>query len=115
MDVYRLTTFPGDDTATKLRSRRVFSIRTENGSYVFTATAMSKVARYLEDLLRTPVIDETGLDGRYTLQLKYEPRDADAFNAELKKHGLALERSREPIDVFVVRDAAETASPDATN
>ena len=71
---------------------------------------MSKIARWVEDAIRIPVIDETGLEGRYNSRLEIASSDVDSPIRSLKKHGLSLERSRESIEVFVVRAMMESDS-----
>jgi uncharacterized protein (TIGR03435 family) len=67
----------------------------------------------LEEIFETPVIDRTGLTGRYDAKLKWrEPRSGHPNLDELKQAlldqlGLELVPSREPIEVLVVERAKD--------
>jgi uncharacterized protein (TIGR03435 family) len=95
------------------------------GSPSVTATGqcilMSSLARNLSTLVETPVIDKTGLVGRWDYILAYDPslpstdrQLADVpslFAAVSEQLGLQLQRERESVDVLVI----ETVQPPAEN
>ncbi|MEM1451994.1 MAG: redoxin domain-containing protein [Planctomycetota bacterium] len=59
---------------------------------------------WFENVLRTPVIDETGLDERYDLKLEWV--DGGSFRAELARVGLELERATRPVQCLVVEPSS---------
>jgi len=61
----------------------------------------------IESEMNVPVIDETGLTGRYDVELNWQPRagekNSDAFRRALREQlGLELVPDRRPIDTLVV-------------
>jgi uncharacterized protein (TIGR03435 family) len=95
-------------------------IRTSCGQMTGTITPMANLAVYLERQLRRPVVDRTGLPGRYTFQVEWTPDSGPCsetgssdgpslFTALQEKLGLKLESTKGPVDVIVV-DHAEKAS-----
>jgi uncharacterized protein (TIGR03435 family) len=84
---------------------------------------MSSIAATLSNMVDRPVIDETGLDGRYDLRLKFDPTFQKRFDgqtiannatddpsifAAFQDLGLKLEPRRTAVETIVV-DAAEKA------
>jgi uncharacterized protein (TIGR03435 family) len=82
---------------------------------------MSSIAATLSNILDRPVIDQTGLDGRYDFRLKFDPTlqkrfdgqtaannatDDPSIFAALQDLGLKLEPRRTAVEIVVV-DAAE--------
>ena len=80
------------------------------GRFSFTGTPMNMLTMNLEEYLQVPVLDRTGLDGNYDMQITWdEPRNGgnpeglkEALENEL---GLELVPSREVIDALVVEKA----------
>ncbi len=83
---------------------------------------VSRTLADLTDLLAShvdrPILDKTGLSGRYDFTLEFErnnpdttrlPGDTSVFNAARKQLGLALVAAKEPVPIVVV-DHAEKAS-----
>jgi uncharacterized protein (TIGR03435 family) len=96
-----------------------------NGSFaageptVMRGVTMAALARALSAKLGRPVVDRTGLDGRFELELRYTmPRDPvttasdpaggapELFTALQEQLGLKLEATRGPVEVLVI-DSAE--------
>ena len=76
------------------------------GPFSMSATTMNELSRMLEHLLGTPVIDETGLEGRYDIELTGPHESVDAFLRAMKEQpGLALARDRRDVEMVVVRRA----------
>jgi uncharacterized protein (TIGR03435 family) len=89
-----------------------FSSREEPYHIAGRKVPLTKLAAYLTLLLRTPVIDKTGLLGDFDFELVWgaqgeerpsgPPDPAEVAAVLGEQTGLALVRSKEPIDVLVV-------------
>lgn len=81
------------------------------------AVEMGPLVRDLYDWTGRPVVDRTGLTGRFDFTLNWAPEgsiDTDApsiFTAVQEQLGLKLEPTRGPVDVLVV-DSAERPTPE---
>lgn len=79
-----------------------------------TCVSMSDLADRLSRSpfqLDRPVIDFTGLTGRYDLALDWAPTDL-IFSALEEQLGLRLEARKMPLEVLVIDHAARTSRPD---
>lgn len=85
----------------------------------FTNNSMSDFALGMQAYLDRPVVDETGLPGRYDFTLKWTPDTSPAsepdaapgiFTAVQEQLGLKLEATKGPADVLVI-DHVERPSP----
>lgn len=87
--------------------------QTGNGTTMhFTNNSMSDFALGMQFFQDRPVVDETGLDGRYDFKLSWTPEsrlqtaDANAppgmFTAIQEQLGLKLEAAKAPVEVLVV-------------
>lgn len=82
------------------------------------AVTITTVARFVESLLDTPVVERTGLTGEFDLTLSFE-RDLNAQNSPLpaifsalpEQLGLRLHSERVPMEVIVV-DRINRPTPD---
>ena len=69
---------------------------------------MSSLVGRLESLVKQPVVDETGMQGKYDYELKWDQPDANNPNADAvieavrDQLGLELTLAKRPIDVTVV-------------
>lgn len=63
---------------------------------------LSGLRDVLQDWLKTPVLDETGLKGAFAYDFKADSRDVKAVNVELKKMGLALVQASRDIEIAMV-------------
>ena len=78
----------------------------------FTNNSMSDFRLGMQYFLDKPVVNETGLDGRYTFALKWVPDDMKGavdgdgppglFTAIQEQLGLKLEATKGPVDVMVM-------------
>ena len=85
----------------------------QNGQQVvkFTNCAMSDVAFEMQEFMEKPVVDQTGLPGRYDFTLTWTPSTAPAsdeamapgiFTAVQEQLGLRLQPTKAPADVLVI-------------
>jgi len=93
----------------------------QNGIFIrFANTSMEDLATALQTLMpdEDPVVDQTGLPGRFDFTLKWSRDSAspdpsaapDLFTAIQQQLGLKLERVKTPVDVMVI-DHIERPSP----
>jgi len=77
----------------------------------FTNNSMSDFALGMQSFLDRPVVDETGLTGKYDFVLKWTPDETEStdphaapgiFTAVQEQLGLKLEPTRGPTDVLVI-------------
>ncbi|MGA2849326.1 MAG: TIGR03435 family protein [Terracidiphilus sp.] len=77
----------------------------------FTNNSMSDFALGMQAFLDKPVVDQTGLEGRYDFVLRWSPDDASTdspnpapgiFTAVQEQLGLKLEPVKGPADVYVI-------------
>jgi uncharacterized protein (TIGR03435 family) len=65
--------------------------------------SMDSLATSLESALETPVINETGIEGKFDAEVEFPAKDADAAKtALLKTLGLELIQADRPIQMFEV-------------
>jgi uncharacterized protein (TIGR03435 family) len=85
----------------------------------YTSASMSDFILGMQFFLDRPIVDQTGLTGRYDIKLHYVPDEARAtdpnappglFTAIQQQLGLKLEATKAQTDVFVI-DRAERPSP----
>jgi uncharacterized protein (TIGR03435 family) len=87
----------------------------KNGRLYFTHQHLSVVTDGLEQMLKTPVVDKTGLTNFYDFSLAWDPQtqrqiqsgtiDADTGKKILGEWGLALEPDTASIEMLVVKKA----------
>jgi uncharacterized protein (TIGR03435 family) len=77
--------------------------------------SMDSLATSLESALETPVINETGIEGKFDAEVEFPAKDADAAKtALLKTLGLELIQADRPIQMFEVSsgyDSKKTEEP----
>lgn len=77
--------------------------RTNKGYFSGTGQTADDLARYLESVLTVPVVNETKLDGRYDVMLKYDGNDESSLiDAVRETLGLSMTSATRPIDLLVV-------------
>jgi uncharacterized protein (TIGR03435 family) len=72
-------------------------------SMIGTAQTMPQIARAFEGRLRTPVIDQTGLPGKYDYSATSELKGPDAFLDMAHQLGLQLTELEKAVEILVVR------------
>ncbi len=65
---------------------------------------ISSIAQFIEDfgITRTPVLDETGVEGRFDIHMEFEPEKKGSFREALRKIGLSLEKVEREIEILVI-------------
>jgi len=84
----------------------------ENGKLKIVNRSLDDLANGLEGRLEVPVIDETGIEGKFDAELEFPAKDADAAKAALKTIGLELIEAERPIQMLEVslREEAKKAA-----
>jgi len=61
-------------------------------------------ADYLESfgVVDLPVVNETSLDGLYTIEFSFDPENPDSFYKSLGEMGIGIKRATRPIEVLVI-------------
>src|SRR5437868_4839883 len=84
------------------------SMRVGNGTLAARSVTMSDIARVLMGSVDRIVVDRTGLEGAYDVDLAWTPNPtpdspgASIFTALQEQLGLKLEAARAPVDVVVI-------------
>ena len=92
-------------------------MRTRPGNIIARGTTLQQLSRNLAQFLGRTIVDRTGLDGTFDIELQWSPEQtADAsgpsiFTAIQEQLGLKLDSQRAPVDVLVV-DRVERPAPD---
>jgi uncharacterized protein (TIGR03435 family) len=98
------------------------------GSLESEASTMANLAQKLSDALHTPVADFTGLDGKFSFKLSWNPDETQALTAEAGRKasaepsrpsiftalqeqlGLKLESRKVPVEVIVIDSATKPSA-----
>jgi uncharacterized protein (TIGR03435 family) len=95
-------TIPGGDGMRLLPDR---------GRMQFRAQAMIHLAHFLSTQVDRPVLDATGLEGRYALTLSwYRTAGPTIFEALPKQLGLMLQTKKGPVEMVVIDSLSKTAA-----
>jgi uncharacterized protein (TIGR03435 family) len=92
-------------------------MRMRPGDVIARGTTPQQLARNLSQFVGRAVVDRTGLDGAFDIDLQWSPEQtADAsgpsiFTAVQEQLGLKLDSQRIPVDVLVI-DRVERPAPD---
>jgi len=86
----------------------------ENGKLKLVNRSLDDMANGLEDRLEAPVINETGIEGKFDAELEFPAKDADAAKAALKTIGLELIEAERPVQMLEVSPREEAKAADAT-
>jgi uncharacterized protein (TIGR03435 family) len=64
---------------------------------------MAQILRHLERAANKPLVDETGLTGRYDIALDFTPGDAGSVKQGLEALGLKVEEQKRNLPVLVIK------------
>jgi uncharacterized protein (TIGR03435 family) len=87
------------------------NVRVLRGSMIGGGVPMSRLAHELSNLLDRPVLDQTGLTGRYEFNLEWPPADRMGIIAAIQQQlGLKLVVQKGPFEILVVDHAEKAAT-----
>jgi uncharacterized protein (TIGR03435 family) len=72
------------------------------GQLTIAGMGMEQLVRSMQHVLQKPVIDRTGIDGRFDLSLQYEDGRPESLLEALKEIGFSFEEAKIPIEFLVV-------------
>jgi uncharacterized protein (TIGR03435 family) len=107
MEAYVVTAPVGPKGSLKPSSKDAKGSRTSSGggSYAIENADISSLWRYLEIETGKPVVDETGLAGKFDFQLLHEVGDPESISAELAASGIQMKLERRKIRMLKVTKA----------
>jgi uncharacterized protein (TIGR03435 family) len=112
MPVYRLTVAKGGPKLAKAREQDAnhrWSTRAGLGSLLMNGASMPEFAGWLSAQLNQPIVESTGLTGRYDLKLEWvQEDDGRAQDADTSPE-MKLEPTKGPVEVLII-DRMERAS-----
>lgn len=75
-----------------------------SGTFSGEGVVLGDIASYLEDfgITALPVVDETGIDTQFNIQLVYQPEKRETLTKALADLGLKLERGERKIDMLIL-------------
>jgi len=76
-----------------------------HGSMNLKRCDMPALANQLESVVGKPVVDETGITGKFDFSLAYDPSDPNGAIEAMRKLGFKVEPARRPIEFLVVTKA----------
>ena len=80
-----------------------------NGKLTLKNRSIDNLANSLEGGLEVPIVNETGIEGKFVVELEFPDKDVEAAKAALLKTlGLELIEAERPIQMLEVSPRAET-------
>ncbi len=80
------------------------SLRSGGSGLSMSNAATEHLAQFLQSRLNLPVLDETGMEGVYNLEIPWFNENPGQIHEELKKLGLELLDANRNIDILVIGD-----------
>ena len=103
MEVYVLSVPDQNALRLKPNSSKIGHNSDDAGVLAASAVPLVVLADDIEDVLKLPVIDETGLKGNYDWTLLFDEKNPESIVDELRKElGLELRRARKQVEVLVI-------------
>lgn len=74
------------------------------GTFAGDAATFADIANYLEsfEIVKLPVVDETNIHKKFTIQMVYEPKKPETLTKALANLGLKLEKGERKIDMLTL-------------
>jgi uncharacterized protein (TIGR03435 family) len=113
MDVLLLKVKHANAQGLKPASDHIALANSYAGHYSCTNAPLSWVVEFLDNYFEVPVIDRTGLNRHFDIDLKWDEPDQQHLNPEglkqvlLDEFGLELVPGREPVEMLVVERAKD--------
>jgi uncharacterized protein (TIGR03435 family) len=77
------------------------------GSVTCLSTSLMQFAETMEQILQKPVLDTTGIEGLYEIDLSWDPEQPDSLAAAVMEQlGLELKADRQTIGILVIRSTS---------
>jgi uncharacterized protein (TIGR03435 family) len=114
LPLYRLVVAPGGPKFKESTEDERGGIRVDRGFITGRHTGITNFIYFLAGELQQTIVDETGLQGEYSIDLRWSPTDVttpaagdppDLFAAMQEELGLKLKASKGPVEVLVVEKA----------
>ena len=105
MEVLVLRGLAGAENRLEPTSRTAASFSSYPGRIQGRGVDFWSLGNSLEYAAATPVVDETGFEGRFDVDLEWDPVDPGSLGEALAELGLELEPAEREIEVLVVRSA----------
>lgn len=105
-DVYVLQKIPNTNKSIPISSKKPNPnafVRYGEG-ITLQGEPMERLRAYYEEVLQFPVIDETGYENLYDIEVKWFEENPTQGLAELTKYGLELKKAKRPIDFLILSD-----------
>lgn len=114
MDVYLLTAPDGQPSGLSPSAAESGSLQKRTDGFVAQGVTTLQIAEQLTRELDRPVIDDTGLKGRFNAVFTFERGDTASVITAAQRMGLVLAPARAPVEVFNVErgDMAPTPLPE---
>ena len=113
----RAAEIPSADADPSADRKSFGSIGYVGGRWSLFATTMPQLAKFASDyVLHAPVLDRTGLTGAFDYKQRAadpEPNysdNSDSFLRWMPEIGLKLERSKGPVEIFIIDQAAKPSA-----
>jgi uncharacterized protein (TIGR03435 family) len=74
------------------------------GTFEMAGFGMTQVAHMMQHVLRKPIVDKTGIDGRFDLSLQYEEMRPESLMESLREFGFDFEPSKVQTEFLVVNE-----------
>lgn len=101
-DGWRLTAPHGTPESLKEAASMGGSSMTGRGELRMTGMNLTNLAKMIQGVLRKPVVDGTGIAGRFDLSLKYDDARPESLLEQLRERGFEFEPAKVPTEYLVV-------------
>ena len=110
MDTYVVTVAESNATGLRPSTAKSFHSSSSEGILAATASDLKYLMSAIEKSFQLPVINETGLQGRYDWNIYFDSKNPNSLLKALKTDaGLKLTKTKRQIDVVIVEQVSQTA------